>query len=148
MLGLLNSRRMQCVLSAIIHIAGSPQAVSGKLLAQKMNLPHRYLEPDMQSLVQCGILESRRGAGGGYSLARSPQRISLLDILQCLASSDAKADAVEADELQRRILQPGLQQVGADIEAVLANVNLAAWLRQAEEQGLITATRSTPDFCI
>lgn len=148
MLGLLNSRRMLCVLSAVLHIAANPHPLSGKQLAQKLNLPQRYLEPDLQSLVQCGIIGSRRGAGGGYSLARSPQRVSLLDILRCLASSGAKADIVENDELQRLILQPGLQKVGADIEALLANMNLAAWLRQAEDQGLITSTYSTPDFCI
>jgi len=148
MLGLLNSRRMQCVLSAVLHIAATPHPLSGKQLARKMNLPQRYLEPDLQALVQCGVMGSRRGTGGGYSLARNPQRISLLDILRCLASSGTRAEAVEADDLQLRILQPGLQQVGADIEALLADVNLATWLRQAEDQGLIRAVRSTPDFCI
>ncbi|MDQ6959628.1 MAG: Rrf2 family transcriptional regulator, partial [Mariprofundaceae bacterium] len=89
MLDLLGSRRLHFLLTALLRIAASASPVSGKQLAETLHCPRRYLEPDLQAMASAGILESRRGAGGGYRMAMSPHRISLSDILHCIASGTA-----------------------------------------------------------
>ena len=70
MLELLETRRLRLVLTALLHLAASRQPTPGKQLAERLRCSRRYLEPDLQALSQAGILESRRGAHGGYRLAR------------------------------------------------------------------------------
>lgn len=148
MLDLLDSRRLRLVLTALLRIAADSKPVSGKLLAEKLNCPRRYLEPDLQSLVQHGILESRRGASGGYLMARHPQRITLLDILQCLAPEREGEALSGACKLQQQVVHERLTQAQRDCEDLLAKIRLSEWLEQAEKQGLLHTSSTTPDFCI
>ena len=55
------------------------------VLAEKTELSEKYLEQILGSLVKGGVLESTRGACGGYALARSAERISLYDILSAVS---------------------------------------------------------------
>lgn len=53
-------------------------------LADYFEVPSAYLAKKMQLLRRAGIVESVRGKGGGYRLARSPDAISLLDIVTAI----------------------------------------------------------------
>lgn len=61
-------------LRAMVDIAGNggEGAVSISSIAQRQNLSESYLEQLMSLLRKAGIIESVRGAGGGYRLARPP----------------------------------------------------------------------------
>ncbi|MFQ5581791.1 MAG: RrF2 family transcriptional regulator [Mariprofundaceae bacterium] len=148
MIDLLGSKRLRLVMTALLHIAASKGPVSGKLLAEKLQCSRRYLESDLQAMAQHGLLESRRGARGGYYLARSPQRISLLDVLQCLASDNGTETAMEGCLLQERIVLPQLQQARTAMAESLSVITLADSLKQAEKHGLLHTAPATPDFCI
>jgi len=58
--------------------------VSIQTIARKEKIPTRYLEQIMTRLRREGILESTRGPGGGYTLSRSPDQISLWEIIRIL----------------------------------------------------------------
>jgi Rrf2 family transcriptional regulator, cysteine metabolism repressor len=47
-------------------------------------MPERFLLQILRHLVTHGILYSTRGVEGGYTLVRSPDKISLLDILEAI----------------------------------------------------------------
>ncbi|MDQ6987477.1 MAG: Rrf2 family transcriptional regulator [Mariprofundaceae bacterium] len=147
MLDLLDSRRLRYLLAALLRIAASPQPVSGRHLAEILHCPRRYLEPDMQALVAAGILQSRRGAGGGYSLARNAQRIALSDILTCLQSLEEKQQP-DACRLQHAVVMPLLKQAKASCHGQLKAWTLASFLHQAEQQGLIQVSDTAPNFSI
>jgi Rrf2 family protein len=51
-------------------------------LAESEQIPRKFLELILVELKQHGILKSRKGRGGGYSLAKPPQDIALADILR------------------------------------------------------------------
>jgi Rrf2 family protein len=51
-------------------------------LAANCAMPSRFLLQILHRLVAHGILTSTRGTLGGYELRRSPERISLLDLIQ------------------------------------------------------------------
>lgn len=53
-------------------------------LAEFFDLKEHYLAKIMQSLSRANIVESQRGNHGGYSLAKAPSAISLLDVVQAV----------------------------------------------------------------
>ena len=53
-------------------------------IAEAHAIPQHYLEQILVSLKKAGLVESYRGAQGGYSLAKAPGQIFLLDILSQL----------------------------------------------------------------
>jgi Rrf2 family cysteine metabolism transcriptional repressor len=53
-------------------------------IARTQKIPVRFLEQILLSLKKKGILESTRGVKGGYSLARPPREITLLEAIQAL----------------------------------------------------------------
>ncbi len=50
-------------------------------IAERTALPQPYLEQILLALKGAGLVRSKRGVGGGYVLARSPEEILLADIL-------------------------------------------------------------------
>lgn len=148
MLALLDSRRLRFLLTALLRIAASPKPVTGKSLAAILQCPARYLEPDMQSLVAGGVLLSRRGAGGGYSLARAAARISLLDILQCLDDVTSESGQEEVCRLQQSVVLPLLAQAAAGCKDALSAWTLASFLQLAEREGLLRGLELPANFSI
>lgn len=70
-------------LSLLAHEYGhGPQAIVD--LAKQENIPRKYLEHILLQLKHSGILQSRKGKGGGYTLLRPPAEISLGQIIQSL----------------------------------------------------------------
>lgn len=57
-------------------------------LAEFFEVPRDYLAKQLQALSKVGIVESTRGPGGGYRLARRASEISLLDIVEAIEGRD------------------------------------------------------------
>ena len=53
-------------------------------LAGQTKVPRRYLNKVLKDLVQSGLVTSRPGPGGGYSLSRSPYEITILDVVNAV----------------------------------------------------------------
>lgn len=53
-------------------------------IAAKGEMPERFLLGILRDLVKAGILRSSRGGGGGFTLARMPEEVSLLDIIEAV----------------------------------------------------------------
>jgi len=53
-------------------------------ISQATKVPGNYLAKVLKSLARAGILDAHRGVRGGYTLARSPDRITLLEILNAV----------------------------------------------------------------
>jgi Rrf2 family protein len=57
------------------------QAMITPKIADLTRVPRGYLSKVLQMLGRSGLVQSRRGLGGGFVLARSPAEISLLDVI-------------------------------------------------------------------
>ena len=68
--------------------------LSIRTIAQEEYIPHRYLEQLMSRLRREGFLESVRGPGGGYTLTRPPNQISIGDIIQTLEGKVSIAQCI------------------------------------------------------
>jgi len=71
--------------SLMAHVAHSPERrVSAQQLGQELALPGPTVAKLLKQLTQAGLLQSTRGVGGGYSLARAPERISVAEVIEAI----------------------------------------------------------------
>ncbi|WP_396668839.1 RrF2 family transcriptional regulator [Microbacterium sp. R86528] len=61
-----------------------PQRISGERIASEQGIPASFLEGILSALRKAGIVESRRGAGGGYRLAAPAGEISVADVIRAV----------------------------------------------------------------
>ncbi|MEK6680112.1 MAG: Rrf2 family transcriptional regulator [Nitrospirota bacterium] len=71
---------------ALIDVANhfGSEPIQVRNIANRYNLPERFLEQIMTTLKKAGLVKSIRGAHGGYQLARTPWEITLGDALNAL----------------------------------------------------------------
>ena len=58
--------------------------VQAKVIAQRQAIPARFIEQVLHSLKQAGIVDSLRGAQGGYSLRKTPDETTLAEIVDAM----------------------------------------------------------------
>ena len=73
--------------------------LSGKALAEFHGVPESYLLKHLKALAAAGVMESVTGPRGGYRLARAPEDISLLDIVDAV---EGKKPAFRCTDIRRR----------------------------------------------
>jgi|SRR5687768_8887997 Rrf2 family protein len=80
------SRTVTYALQATLQLAQAQpgEPVPCSRLAAEGSMPERFLLQILRSLVTHGILQSTRGVEGGYTLDRSPEEISLLEIIEAV----------------------------------------------------------------
>ena len=68
----------------MIHFAGLPEGtrLAAPELARGIQAPESFVSKVLQQLVQRGMVTSHRGAGGGFQLAVTPEKVSLLDVVE------------------------------------------------------------------
>jgi Rrf2 family cysteine metabolism transcriptional repressor len=73
-------------LSALVELHRHGDAVPVPIaeLARRRDIPVQFLEQLFATLRRAGVLRSQRGVKGGYSFARSPAEISVLEIVELL----------------------------------------------------------------
>lgn len=67
-------------------------------LAAQGRIPRKFLETILLQLKNAGVLHSRKGKGGGYSLARSPAQISIGQVVNILDGTIAPLECVNAGD--------------------------------------------------
>ena len=78
------SKKTEYALRALIYAARFPEGTTFQIrdLAEKNGIPKKFLELILLELKNAGLLESRRGVGGGYLLARRPETIRSAEIVE------------------------------------------------------------------
>lgn len=73
-------------LRALLYLAKQPEQVPILIsdLAEKENIPKKFLELILLDLKNHGILQSKKGKGGGYLLRRKPEAIMLGRVIRVL----------------------------------------------------------------
>jgi Rrf2 family protein len=77
------SRNADYAVRAVCYIAKKkPEIISVTELVEKLKIPRSFLRKILQALNNNGILNSYKGMGGGFRLARKPDDIYLTDIME------------------------------------------------------------------
>ncbi len=70
---------------ALVHLGLHPGVeVTAGEIAEKQEVPLEYLQKILQKLTRGGLVLSHRGAYGGFMLAREPDEINLLEIIETM----------------------------------------------------------------
>jgi Rrf2 family protein len=84
----------------MVHLArhSDGAAIPLSAIADAEGLPLAYLEHLVQRLRRAQLVESRRGAHGGYTLARTPEDITMAEVVQALEGEIAPIECITATE--------------------------------------------------
>jgi Rrf2 family transcriptional regulator, cysteine metabolism repressor len=128
------SCKVEYALVALLELAsyseqGEPLQI--RQIAANQAIPDRYLEQVFASLRHAGIVRSQRGNRGGYLLAREPWQITLLEVFNCLETSEAKQPQAVAGA-DRAIVREVWQEAQQQAKAVLQRHTIQD-LRQQRE---------------
>ncbi len=79
------SQTVEYALRAMIHLTYlAPEACSTDELADSTQVPRAYLSKVLQGLRRAGIVNSRRGIGGGICLAKPADQITILAVVNAV----------------------------------------------------------------
>lgn len=98
--------------------------VSLHAVATREELPEAYLEQLVAALRKSGLVQGKRGAGGGYMLARDPRSISAGDIVRALEGPiEPQVCTAEGEAIVNCVLQPGCatHHVWMKLQTTIAN---------------------------
>src|SRR5689334_21901804 len=103
------SVKAEYALQAIFDLSVQPPGTPVKIadIARRQKIPQKFLELILAGLKQGGFVESRRGAEGGYRLARSPEQLTVGQVLHFIDSpkKSRRAAANPFLELWKRVDQ-------------------------------------------
>ncbi len=83
------TRGTDYAIRVLVHLAGLPPGsrASQDRLANATAVPSQFLGKILQTLARAGLIVSFRGAQGGFELARLPQDVTLLDVVEAMQGS-------------------------------------------------------------
>ena len=117
------------VRAAIELAAAGGEPVKGDVIAEAQEIPLKFLENILGELKHTGIVASRRGAQGGYWLARPADEIVLAEIVRAVEGPLATVRGQGPESLEYRGEAEPLQKVWiavrANLRAIMEEVTLA-----------------------
>jgi Rrf2 family protein len=125
----LSSSKVEYALIALLDIASQQEKdslLTVSAIATSQGIPARYLDQILTILRHSGIVNSQRGAKGGYVLARAPWQITLLEIVSSLEGNNGSNKGVFSDSqtLEKTVVLDILQQAEKAYYSVLGSYTL------------------------
>lgn len=125
------SAKADYAVRAALELAASPEGapVKGTALADAQEVPFQFLEQIMLELKRAGLVRTKRGARGGYWLARGPESISVADVIRAVEGPLANIHDLPPEETSYPGAAARLREVWiavrVNLRAVLEEVTLA-----------------------
>jgi Rrf2 family nitric oxide-sensitive transcriptional repressor len=122
-------------LRAVVWLARDSDApASADYLAENTQVPRRYLHKVLQDLIAAELVRSQPGPGGGYSLARSSARITILEVVNAVAPVERIRHCPLGLPSHTRLcpLHKELDKAYAATEKAFANVTISRLLRSSD----------------
>jgi FeS assembly SUF system regulator len=119
------------MMTAAARHCGASGRLNATLLAGQTGVPLPTAQKLVSRLSAAGLLESARGTGGGFRLARPPAAISLADIVEAVEGPIAMTACVEEGRHDCAIeencrVKPHWNVVNGAVRGALAGVSLAS----------------------
>lgn len=118
------SAKVDYALRAVAELAASPGTAPMKAedIAQAQAIPLKFLLNILNELRRGGIVQSQRGAEGGYRLARSPADVTVADVIRALEGPLANVHESRPEDLTYAGAAASLQEVWIAVRASLRDV--------------------------
>jgi Rrf2 family protein len=122
---------------ALAKLAVTEELTSAASLAESQDVPVVFLRKIMQRLLRAGIVESRQGPLGGYSLARAPKDITLRDVVEAVQGpvlmNACFADAGSCPNTSACLLHERLGALQEELNASLSRITLQNMIESVSE---------------
>jgi len=134
------SAKSQYACVAMVHLAcnhGEGGLVGLKEISERHSIPHPFLVQILLQLKANGLVESLRGASGGYQLARPPADVTLADIIRAIDQTPPQVSALGTLRSTPVVqtVNKALAELQGRSQQLLEEVTLADLVRQTEPHG-------------
>ena len=124
------SAKADYAVRAAVELAAAGEGpTKGERLADAQDIPLQFLEHILLELKHSGIVRARRGAKGGYWLARPADEVSVADVVRAVEGPIANDQSMPPESIEYRGSAQRLQEVWiavrASLRSVLEEVTLA-----------------------
>ncbi|MGQ9857153.1 MAG: RrF2 family transcriptional regulator [Thermodesulfobacteriota bacterium] len=112
-------------------------------IAERQEIPVRYLEQILNRLRRAGIVKTVRGPKGGYFLGRSPSQITVADVVR---ATDGPVSLVKCKEVGRKdlpchrapkcVVKPVWEEASRRLGEYLESITIEQLCWDAEQKGL------------
>ena len=138
-------RKVDYGLRAAIYLSTQDPARNCSVaeISERQGVPRKFLEKIIQNLTHGGLVKSKRGPDGGYTLARSPSEISFQDIIEALegpiAVNVCMDQQMSCDHLPRCAMVGVWHEIQRRVVDVFAHTTLAD-LQRTPSQALLSSS--------
>ena len=121
------------------HAGNQPAQI--KDISRRQQISPRYLEQIFQDLKGAGLLKSKRGPQGGYTLTRKPSEITVLDVVKATEGKLSLVDCEKANKAtcafdMQCVTQRIWREAGDKLAEYFATITLDDLCRDAKELGV------------
>lgn len=117
------SAKADYAVRAVAELAASPDGpVKGERLADSQDIPLQFLEHILLDLKHSGIVRARRGAKGGYWLAKPSDEVSIADVIRAVEGPIANVQSAPPESITYSGSASELQNVWIAVRASLRDV--------------------------
>ena len=116
---------------------GSGEPVRIRRIAERHDVPPRFLVQILLQLKRAGLVASVRGAAGGYHLVRPPQDVSLgqvMDVIDGASDENGHSSSASPDSPAVKVLAQAWRDINAVQRRMLDEITLADLLERAKGQ--------------
>ncbi len=131
------SSRCEYACRAVVELArheNSDSPITAVHIAERRGIPEKYLVHILLQLKRAGQVKSVRGAQGGYLLAKSPDEITLLDLVQAI--DGPILDPLPVEDEGGGDLRLSWREIAAGIEECLRGVTVRDILNRATKASM------------
>ena len=104
------------------YLENPKQLVKGDAISKAQGIPVKFLEGILRQLRQSGIVASQRGAEGGYRLDRSPNEVSIADVVRALDGPLAAVRGQRPEDVEYVGPSEHLKEVWVALRAAMRDV--------------------------
>jgi Rrf2 family protein len=118
---------------AVNHADSQPVRI--KTIADAQGIPQRFLVQILLQLKTAGLVISVRGASGGYQLSRSPEKISLADVINAIDDRTLTTRSALSEEMHTPVVYALLavwKEIHLQEQHLLEQLTLAELLRRSQ----------------
>jgi Rrf2 family protein len=125
---------------AMIELAaqyGTGEPLRIRKIAERHNVPPRFLVQILLQLKGAGLVASTRGAAGGYHLVPPPEQVSLGEVIEVIEGSTeehGQTSSASPDSPAVKVLAQTWRHVATIEQDLLRNINFAQLLEQTKDQ--------------
>ena len=117
---------------------GSDEPVPIRAIAERHDVPARFLVQILLQLKAAGLVASTRGAAGGYHLARPPAEVSLGQVMDVIGGSTSTTSgtgpSASPDSPAVKVLMRAWQDVAAEVGGMLSGITFAELVDRAKKR--------------